>query len=50
MWSILQLILMDLAEWSTEWLVKNKSANVPIMFEEIVIVMINSVFAFLEAP
>ena len=50
LWSILQLILMDLAEWSTEWLVKNKSANVPIMFEEIVIVMINSVFVFLEAP
>ena len=35
---------------STEWLVKNKSANAPITFEEIVIVMINSVFAFLEAP
>ena len=34
----------------TEWLVKNKSANAPITFEEIVIVMINSVFAFLEAP
>ena len=34
----------------TEWLMKNKSANAPIMFEEIVMVTINSVFAFLEAP
>ena len=35
---------------STEYIVKNKSAKAPITFEEIVIVMINSVFAFLEAP